>query len=937
MSDFQFSVLGPPRVWRGDAELLIGSAQRSLLMALLLARAGQTVSLTEILDVLWGEDPPATAVNVVHGHVGSLRRLLQPDLPRKGPGQWLLRDARGYRMDVDADSLDLLRFRRLTGQAAEAERPEQALALFQEALALWRGPVVAGLPLEAQTHPVFTALDRERLVTVEQAATVALRCDRAGALLPDLQLLAELHPLDEPLLILLIRALAATGRQADALRAYRDIRERLREELGVDPGPDLTEVGERLLSGDLLTAPARPEPAAPAPVAAVPAQLPSDLPTFAGRDRELAVLAALLPARDEQSATLLIGAVGGMAGIGKTTLAVHLAHQVADRYPDGQLYVNLRGFGPAGSALTPAEVVREFLQALGVPSESVPVGLDAQTALYRTLLSGRRMIVLLDNARDLHQVQPLLPGTAGCLVLVTSRNQMSGLVASHGARLLNLDLISAAEARDFLAGRLGPERVAAEPAAVDEIAERCGRLPLALAIVAARAATRPSFTLASIAAELRAPADGLDAFSSPGGDADLRAIFSWSYGALDPAAARLFRLLALHPGPAVGLAAMAGLAGVGVRPARALAAELAYANLVTEQEPRRYVVHDLLRLYAAELTEDVDPAEEREAARRRVLDHYLYTARAAAGQYTTTLIPIELPPAEPGVTPEPIADRDAALAWFTAEYPLLRELIRLAATTGHDRHTWQLVWSLEFFLDRMGHWEEAVAFARMAVDAAGRLDDPVARAHAHRSLGRAYNLLRRDEDSRVHLELALQLFIRIGDQNGEASTLNYLGFQAERLGRDDEALRYSKQALDVYRILDDRIGQAMALNSIGNLLSTVKDAAGAVSYCQQALKLFQELGDRHGEGAAWDSLGYAHFHLGQYDEAGSCYRSALEIFQAEGAPRFVAIALDHLGDARHGQGVPEAAREAWESAATIYDSFDAPAAERVRGKIVRPS
>ncbi|MCO8277507.1 tetratricopeptide repeat protein [Actinoplanes sp. TRM 88003] len=918
MTPLRFSVLGPLRVSRDGAELRVGPAQRGLLLSLLLAYAGEKVPLTEILDVLWGDDPPPTAVNVVHRHVGALRRILQPDLPAREPGRWLLSEGGGYRLDAGPDTLDLALFRQLTEQAraaASTGRADEAVTAYGKALGLWRAAAVTGLPLEAQAHPVFVALDRERFAVVEEAATLALRTDQAGQILPELQRAAELQPLDEPLLTLLVRSLAATGRQAQALRAYQDIRARLADELGVDPGPQLAEAGDRLLTGPGTTAPAF-----------VPAQLPNDLATFTGREKELADLLG------EPSGTLLIGAVGGMAGIGKTTLAVHLAHRVADRYPDGQLYLNLRGFGPDGSAVTPAEAVREFLEALGVPAEAIPVGLDARTALYRSVLADRRLIVLLDNARDLQQVRPLLPGSGGSLVLVTSRNRMAGLVASHGARMIGLGLVGDDEAAELLGRRLGPDRVAAEPAAVAEIVDRCGRLPLALAVVAARAAANPSFPLAAVAAELRAGAPGLDAFTVPDAEADPRAVFSWSYRALGPDAARLFRLLALHPGPSAGVAAMAGLAGVPVRPARALAGELAYSSLLTEELPGRYALHDLLRSYATELSADTEPPGEIAAARYRLFDHYLFTARAAAERYSRTLIPVELDGPAPGVTPQPIADREAALAWFADEHLAMRELIRTAAATGHDRHTWQLVWALEIFLLRRGDWEEAASYARSAVAAADRLGDPVARAHAHFSLGRAETLLRHDDEARADLELALAMFVQQGHCAGQATVLNYIGYLAERLEHYEEALDYSRQALTVYERIDDSFGQAMALNSIGNLLGTIGDAEGALPYCRRAVELFRELDDRHGEGAAWDSIGVAHLQLKQFAEAADCFGSALELFRADASRNFEAVALDHLGDAQRGLGDLETAQASWRAAAAILDDHDQPAAATVRAK-----
>ncbi|MEV0384999.1 BTAD domain-containing putative transcriptional regulator [Nonomuraea sp. NPDC050643] len=968
-----FSVLGPVRVRRDDVEVPAGAPQQRLLLALLLAHAGQPVPLDEIIEVMWGQDPPASAVNIVHRHVGMVRRLLEPGLPRMAAGRWLLPESGGYRLDVGVETLDLLAFRHLLTQAREAGRdgrPERAVERYAEALGLWRAPTTAGLPAEVQGHAVFAALDRERLAAAKEAADAALRYGLVAPLLPGLQRLADEHPLDEPLQSRVVLALWATGHQAAALEAYERARARLADELGVDPSPELRAAHLRALNarpvpatpdegpagvgtapahegsgaraaegrgGDGSTTPAaggRGRDGSGAPVArAVPAQLPVDLAAFVGRRHELARVVSLLPGDERVPPATEIQVIGGMAGIGKTTLAVHLAHQVAHRFPDGQLYVNLRGFGPSGTAVDPAEAIRGFLQALGTDQRHVPAGLEARSGLYRTLLSGRRMLIVLDNARDVGQVRPLLPGTAGCLVLVTSRDRLSGLVARDGARPLTLDLLSGTDAREFLARRLGEARLAREPRAVEDIVERCGRLPLALAIVAARAAMNPTFPLTAVAAELRATAGHLDAFADPDAAADVRAVFSWSYRALSPDAARLFRLLSLHPGPDIALPATASLAGVPVRRARSLTAELAHAHLVTEHVSGRYVLHDLLRVYAAELADAHDPPEEQAAARRRNLDHYLHTAHAAARSYTKTLVPVQLPRAEPGVTPEAVADHRRALAWFHDERPVLLEVIPGAAAGGHHRHTWQLVWALEFFFDRLGHWDEALALARTAMDSAARLHDPTALAHAHRGLARACNLLRRDDDSRTHLRLALELFRQAGDVNGHASTLHYLGFLAERLGHNEEALRSSEQALALYEAADDRLGQAMTLNSIGYLHGLLGHPGTALPFCRQALRLFQELDDPHGEAAAWDSLGHTHYQLGELQEAISCYLSSLDLFRAQGSRRFEAVILDHLGDARHEAGELDAARHAWQDAITLYREIDPPAADRIRPKL----
>ncbi|NUS81709.1 MAG: hypothetical protein HOY75_02885 [Streptomyces sp.] len=630
----RFAVLGPIRAWRAGAELDLGRPQQRVLLGLLLARAGRPVGLSEIVDALWGEDPPGSAVNVVRRHIGILRRTLEPGLPLRAPGHWLLREAAGYRIAVDADSLDLLRFRRLRERAGEAadRSPGRAVTLLTEALALWKGPAGADVSVEIRARAFLDVLDRERLAAVKELADAALRAGMTAPVLDELRKAALANPLDEPLLARLVLALAATGQRAEALETHRAAVARLADELGLTPGRELSDAHAAVLRESRPAARPAAGSAArsgaalggesadggpPLPRAAYseprPAQLPQDLPAFSGRRTQLAKLSALLPEAGRPLDTAVISVIGGMAGVGKTTLAVHWAHQVADRFPDGQFYVDLRGFEPTGTALDPGEAVRDFLCALGVPRHRVPHGLDAQTALYRSLLAGRRFLVLLDNALDTEQVRPLLPGAPGCLVIVTSRDTLTGLVADHGAHPLSLCWLDAEEGREFLAARLGAARVAAEPQAAAEIVELCAGLPLALSCVAARLAAHPGFRLSALAAELRDAHDRLDAIAR--GSAEVSTVFSWSYRALSAAAARLFRLLAGHPGPDLSasevaeLAALDGLAGhagLDTQESARLLAELVRAHLVAEPSPGRYSVHDLLRSYAAGLGENTD-------------------------------------------------------------------------------------------------------------------------------------------------------------------------------------------------------------------------------------------------------------------------------------------------------------------------------------------
>lgn len=674
---------------------------------------------------------------------------------------------------------------------------------------------------------------------------------------------------------------------------------------------------------------AAPAAGPPAALAPLPSQLPADLPAFTGRLAELTRTRALLPEGGYPS-TVVISAIGGMAGIGKTTLAVHWAHEIAPRFPDGQLYINLRGFDPGGAAMDPAEAIRAFLGALGVPPQRFPAGLDAQAALYRSLLAGRRVLIVLDNARDTEQVRPLLPGTAGCLVIVTSRNQLPGLVATEGAHPLTLDLLSPAEARELLTRRIGHARLEAEPEAVDEIVALCTRLPLTLAIVAARAVTYPEFPLYAIAEELRESHGSLDAFTGTDAATDARAIFSWSYHALPPAVARLFRLLALHPGPDIAAPAAAAIAGLPLRETRSLLADLARAHLLTQHTPGRYTFHDLLRTYAAEIADTLDTEGERHAALHRMLDHYLHTAHRVSALLTPCRETISLPEAQPGSAAETFRDQKRAKAWLVTERRVLLAAVERAAEAGFAAHAWRLAFTLDLFFDRLGQWHDQFKIQRAALAAARSVKDQLGQAHAERALGFACFRLNRIQDAARHLRNALDLFAALGDTMGEARTHRSLAFLANHDGeRYHDALDHYRQASMLYHGAGYRSGEASVFNEVGWTYILLGEHKEALAQCAQAIALHQEVGDLNGEAAAQDSLGYALHHLGEYDEAIDCFMRAFELYRELGDRYLEADTLVHIAGTRHAAGDRDAARTAWQQALAILEEFDHPDAEQV--------
>jgi tetratricopeptide (TPR) repeat protein len=531
----------------------------------------------------------------------------------------------------------------------------------------------------------------------------------------------------------------------------------------------------------------------------------------------------------------VIPVISGTAGIGKTALAVHWAHQVADRFPDGQLYVDLRGFDPTGTAMDIAEAVRGFLEAFGVPSDRIPVGRDAQLALYRTLSADRRMLVLLDNARDVDDVRPLLPVSPTAVAIVTSRSRQDSLVAVEGAEPITLDLLTTAQAQQLLARRLGHNRIAAEPPAVDEIIRQCSGLPLALTIVAVRAAAHPRFPLAVLASELGDPTTRLDVLDTGDPTTNARGVFSWSYRRLSAAAARLFRLLGVHHGPDVTAAAAASLAGLPLADTRRLLAELTRTHLLTEHAPRRYSFHDLLRAYAAEQAHAHDSEPERRAALHRVFDYYLHTAHGAARWLDPHRDPITLPAGEPGTQPTIIADAAQAVAWFTAERQVLLAVIDQAVGTGFDAHAWRLAWATARFLERHGHWEQWAASQQVAVDAARREADRLGQAVAHRLAGRAHMRLGRHDAAYAHLRRSMDHYRALGDDNGRAGVEVCLAQVCERQGRYRDALGHAREALDVHRASERRAGEAVTRNMVGWFHAHLGEYEQALADCRGAL------------------------------------------------------------------------------------------------------
>jgi DNA-binding SARP family transcriptional activator/tetratricopeptide (TPR) repeat protein len=921
----ELRVLGPVELYVGGRACQLGPPQRRLVIAALALDAGHVVTTETLIDRVWAEAPEG-ARRTVQVQLTEIRRTLK----EAGAPIRVLRRSGGYVLDVDPDRVDVLRARRLMAEARDPVRADrERVDLLDEALTLWHAEPLAGLGGEwaARTRQTLRQLHVDVVLAWSQAQ---LRQGNAGVVIEPLTGLSGEHPLVESLAAALMRALYAVGRTSEALDRYADVRARLADELGTDPGPELRHVHQSILRGEPTAGGPRP---APRPV--VPAQLPMDVDGFTGRVEELERLDAVLARRDSRPTAVVVAVVWGSAGVGKTTLAIHWAHRVRGQFPDGQLYVNLRGFDPSGPAMPSDEALRGFLGALGVAADQIPVGVEAQVGLYRSLMDGRRMLVVADNARDAQHVRPLLPGSPGCVVVVTGRNQLAGLVTAEGAHPVTLGLLSTDEARSLLAHRLGGQRVAAEPDAVDRIVVSCARLPLALAVVAARAATYPELPLAALAAELGDAGRGLDAFASGDAATDVRAVFSWSYRSLSDGAARLFRSLGHHPGPDLAAPAAASLAGVAPGRIRPLLAELTGAHLLTEQAPGRFAMHDLLRAYAVELAGRYDDEAAAAEALERLIDHYRQTGRTASILIDPLRDVIAIEPPRPGVTPEPLADYGQAMAWCTAERAVVVGLVHDTAARGLDAYPSQLAWTLETFFDRRGHWHELIAMEEAALAAAHRRADPAALAHAERCIGRAHMRLGRHHEARGHLRRAVDLYAGLRNETGQAHVSLELTRVAELEGDFEAALAHSRRALDLYGAVGYRAGQARALNNIGWHSAQLGDYEAGLTHCQQALTLHLDLGNRHGEANTCDSLGYIYHHLGRYEQAIARYRRAVDLFREVGDRYYEADALTHLGDTYRAAGDEDSARAAWASSIELLDQLGHADADRVRIRLQR--
>ena len=935
----RYSVLGPVRAWLPGAEIELGSPrQRTVLVALLL-ELNRPVSLASIIDAVWGQEPPRDARNCVYTYVSRLRRAMRPAEAPEGKHSVLFSTKAGYQLAGDPGRVDVVAFEQQCATARDCYRrgdKEAAAAAISAAMSLWGGEPFGGLAgprVEAER----VRLAELHLAALELLAEIRLDGPEAAEVAAELSALVREYPLRERLRELLMLALYRAGRQGDALRAFQDLRAVLTEDLGVEPGPAIQQLHQRILAADPALSIA--DEAGPHPAFPVPHQLPAITADFVGRDTQLHQLNRLLANAGGNGGTVVISAIDGTAGIGKTALALHWAHHIAGQFPGGQLYLNMRGFDPSGTPVRPVNALHAFLEALGVARERIPATLESRAALYRSVLAERQVLVVLDNARDVTQVRPLLPARPGCLVVVTSRNRLVGLVAQEGAHPLTLDALSTAEATALLARRLGSGRVAAEPQAVAELISGCGGLPLALAIVAARAAAHPHLPLAALAAELSHTTARLDVLDAGEPYTSLRTVLSWSAQALEPPIAEVFGLLGLAPGADISLAAAASLIAQPVTRTRAILLALENAHLLRQDSPGRYRMHDLVRLYAAEHARQTLSPGTRPAALSRLTGFYLHTSHAAE-RLLAPHRPAMSALSEPvdGCHPLDLAGSQAAWAWFEAEHECVVAAAHQAAAEGWHSAVWRLAWTLDTFYRRQGRLSDRVATWRMALIAAERVGELEALRLAHLHLGEANSAQGSHSDAFTHLGQALTLAEDAADVPGQGHIHSVLTLAWERQGTDSQALAHATQALHLYQADGNSVLAARALSDMGWFHARLGNHAEAQAHCEAALDLHRRHSDQEAVGATLDTLGYVAHHTGDHVRALGYLHEAVAVFRELGDSHQEADILNVLAEAHAALGQQRQAIDAWEQALLLYRTqHRSDGIERIQKRLASPA
>ncbi|WP_170284896.1 AfsR/SARP family transcriptional regulator [Kribbella amoyensis] len=900
---------------------LRGDRLRSLLALLALA-AGSSVSKSSLVERIWGESPPADASHSLHTLISRLRRAIGADLISTAPT--------GYTLLVVPDQVDVLRFAGLQRVAAQMGDRETELTLLTEALELWTGRPFEGLAPSWFESVALPPLVEQYLLAVERR--LELRDDpdrrgtedpsgRIGADLAELRELTTAYPLRESLWVRLLRLLARSGRTAEALELYESVRQRIAEELGVDPGAELRAVHAELLAGETPV----PAPSVKPPVA--PSQLPADVPGFCGRKQALAELDRMTAAHGPESVVTLV--LHGPGGVGKTSLAVHWSHQAAAEFPDGTLFVDLGGYGP-GEPVEPSVALGYLLHALGVPAGQIPAEVDGRSALFRSTLAGRRILLVLDNARSAEQVRPLLPGR-GAVVLITSRSRLRGLVAREGARQLPVDQLSEADARTLLTDRIGPP-VTTEAKLLDQLAHSCNHLPLALVIAAEQVAHRSGSALAELVEEL--DEYQLDAFETDEDVAtDLRAVFSWSYRALEPEAARLFRILSLYPERRFGPPAVAALAGLDERTVTKLLRRLTDLHLVVESGPNRFQLHDLLRAYAGERFGELDDPREAERAWERLLDWAIQTVLAARQVLGEPRRLDYLDDPLPTTVPLRFEDQAAARAWFDLELRGLMAMVVGGAARGLYASAGRLGLQLWVHLSRLVSPDESISIQRIAVDCGRRVGNRKLEALAYNQLGTSYGARGDLDRAEPELRRALATFEAIDSEVGIALVRGNLGYLLQLRGQLDEAIEQQQLALQSTRRMGDDHASAAKLNNLAMTYIEAGRYADAKRTALECVDLSRDLTDKRSLCYVNDTLGQAYVGLGEVAAAADRYETSVRLNLEIGNIAPAAATLLRLGQARFDDGDDRAAAGAWQRALDLIDAHNLSTMSSLRDEI----